>query len=144
MNNEGLPPWPWRDGDVLGELIRSVRDARVGVYALIHTQRRVYRRDESGRAQGGPIPRYGWEPALIHGETKVSWLIGSERWPENATRYPKKPKDGDGKPRIYGMEEFDDLMWRSENAWRLGEHVRSIKDVALLQRIAQMTGFVAP
>ena len=131
---QDLPPWPWPE-KVRGTIIKRREDAAVGLFVLLHTDRRVYRRDETGRARGGPIGRYAYEPAEIVGENKVSWIIGFAR-----ANYPKVPS-ARRPARFYGLEDVEDILWRGAHAYRLGDHVKGIRDIGLLQRIASMTGY---
>ena len=39
---------------------------------------RVYECDETGRSRGGPIWREHWRPAEVIGETRVSWIVGTD------------------------------------------------------------------
>lgn len=135
----GLPPWPWRS-EPKGTIIRRFEEAAVGLYAMTSDHnRRVYRKNAEGQSVGGPIGRYYWAPVEIIGETKTSWLL--QNWRDGES-YPKKPSDARPK-RFYGLDEVEDMIWMDHHASRIGDHVKRIKDVGLLQRIAALTGYQA-
>lgn len=148
MSENELPPWPWQDGEPKGEIIKRREDACVGAWVLVATYRRVYAKDATGRSVGGPLPRYEYGPMKIVGETKFSWLIGN---PDSylfrngdfsrADKFPKKRTDKRGGAIFYGIDDVEDAVWLGSHSYRIAERIRSVKDVDLLRRVAQIVGY---
>lgn len=97
--------------------------------------RRVYQRDESGKAIGGPIWREHWEPLVVVGETKVSWLVGPE-WmlgcdTSRATKVPKKSWPG-----VYKTSEAEiDKAAFVEARWSLAQRIQGCRDYDTLKAV---------
>ena len=99
--------------------------------------RRVYKRDESGKALGGPIWREHWTPCVVVGETRVSWLIGSE-WmldrPDThhrASRVPKKDWPGS----LATSEADIDRAAFVEQRHQLAQRIQNCRDFDTLKAI---------
>lgn len=102
---------------------------------------RVYKRDGTGRAVGGPVWRAHWVPTYIVGETRVSWLVGME-WLVNhprmktlAARVPKK-----GWPHGFALDEaeIDRRAWVVEYSPKLAEQVGRCRHYDTLKAIADL------
>ena len=94
--------------------------------------RRVYARDENGKARGGPIWREHWEPLEIIGETTRSWIIG---------RHGASVQFGDkiakaAWPGALALSE-EDISKRAfvEGRYSLSERVRRCTDYETLKKI---------
>lgn len=79
--------------------------------------------------------RYGnkrsdYEQQEIVSETSRSWLIGP--W---ETKYSKK---GTG---YYNDEQFEQMIWISENGYKIRDKISKIKDYDLLRKIADLIGY---
>jgi hypothetical protein len=101
---------------------------------LFDINRRVYPRDEKGRATGSPIWREHWVPHEITGETSRSWLIG---W------RGKVPKKG-GRGIAFDAAEIDRNAWVIENRYRISESVRQCDDFDRLCAAARLFGIPTP
>lgn len=96
--------------------------------------RRVYARDENGRAKGGPIWREHWEPLEIIGETSRSWLIGTEwmrRSPDRADKVAKSSWPG----TLATSEEDIDRRAFIEERHKLAERVHQCRNYDTLKAI---------
>lgn len=99
--------------------------------------RRVYRRDENGRAVGGPIWREHWAPRFVIGETRVSWLVGDEfmlgksEWFKRADKIAKKDWPGS----LALSEEDIDRRAFVEGRWALADRIKSCTDYDTLKKI---------
>jgi hypothetical protein len=93
---------------------------------VFDVNRRVYKKDENGRSEGGPIWREHWRPITIIGETRNSWLGF------NGTK--KIPKKG-GYGICFSEEELNKEAWVHENGHRIADKLRFCKDYEKLQKI---------
>jgi hypothetical protein len=98
---------------------------------------RVYRKDENGLATGGPIYREHWQPIVVFGENRRSWLAGYERYPY------KIPKTGPHPGFALTEQELDDACWASEHRYRVYRAVESRMhdDLDFLKQIAAMVDY---
>lgn len=96
--------------------------------------RRVYKRDEKGRAIGGPIWREHWQPLEIVGETSRSWLVGPEwakQHPEQASRVAKKDWPGS----LACSEEEIGRRAFVEDRHKLAQRITQCRDFDTLKKI---------
>lgn len=129
IREDQAPDWPrWGSLDPSKAANRRSEIA-VGKVVFVHdVNSRVYT-----RRNGGPDYRHQFVPREVVGETSRSWLVG---W---SHRYGKHPK---ADPQwLFGLEDVEDAIWRNQHAYRIGQHVGSIRDVDLLRKIAEITGF---
>jgi hypothetical protein len=98
-------------------------------YFVFDRNRRVYNRDEHGRAIGGPTHRGHFRPVKVLGETKVSWLVG-----EHFGHIKVKKRE----PWLvlYTEAMVEESVWVEENRHCLARAVSSCTDVARLKEIA--------
>jgi hypothetical protein len=95
--------------------------------------RRVY---EPG-SHGPPIYREHFVAQKIIGETRISWLVGSENadisrnW--TYTKYKKKDPYG-----IYTAEEVEAKIWLNDHGYETSQRVMRCKDVAALKAIVAL------
>ena len=97
--------------------------------------RRVYNRDENGRAFGGPTFRGHFVEVEIARETRVSWVLKY-----CGTKVPKR----DPWSVLYTPKMIDDAEWVDNHAISLGEHVRRCRDVDTLREVAALVGYEPP
>lgn len=95
--------------------------------------RRVYKRDENGRAIGGPIWREHWVPLEIVGETTRSWIVARPGMPASfGAKVSKKEW-----PREWAVSEADierrDMIENGTNA--LARRVERCRDYDTLRAI---------
>jgi hypothetical protein len=105
---------------------------------------RVYPRNASGAAVGGPIYREHFRPHTIESETPRSWVLdGGLKVPKTGGDVREAGGGRYGKTIIYmSAEGVEDAIWRHENAYALGDHVRALTDVVVLKKVAALTGYV--
>lgn len=99
--------------------------------------RRIYRRDETGRAIGPPIWREHWVEVEIIGETRVSWLIGHvfmKTWPNMEKRAVKLPKREFPGEYLTSIEEIGRKEFVSDRHV-LAERIRRCHDYETLKAI---------
>jgi len=84
---------------------------------LLNQNRRMYRKDSSGRGYGSPIHAEMWEEDKIVSETSRSWIIGD--W-----RKIKVPKSGRLAGIAFSREEADQISYVADNQYRVSEMVR--------------------
>lgn len=112
----------------------KVPGIKVGDKFFMHDiNRRVYRRDEAGRATGGPTFRGHFYEVTIDGETSRSWLVG--QW--KPTKVPKSNPFS----ILYTEEMIDDAEWVSEHGPRIARYVQGISNADLLRRLADLIGY---
>lgn len=129
-----LPPWPVLTSGMTGAPIaKRAADIGVGSVAFHYSEsNRVYRRTMDGKAVGGPIGRYYWQPILVHGETRVSWLAGIGR----LTKFPKKPQQY--APQLIGLDDVEDRIWSSRARAKLPDAIRDCEDIAVIREICRL------
>ncbi|TXH56937.1 MAG: hypothetical protein E6Q97_05490 [Desulfurellales bacterium] len=97
--------------------------------------RRIYQRDASGKAVGGPIWREHWEPLVVVGETKVSWLVGPPYMlgsdTSRAAKVPKKSWPGPYKTSEAGIDREAFV----EARWSLAQRIEGCRDYDTLKAI---------
>lgn len=103
-------------------------------FFLYDMSRRVYERDENGRAKGGPTFRGHFYEVTIEGETSKSWITNHGR-----TKVPKSSPF----PPLYTEQMISDREWVAVHAYRISEEVRRLTDVDSLKRIAEIVGYTA-
>lgn len=108
--------------------------------------RRVYRRDASGKAMGSPIWREHWRPAVICGETPRYWLAG-HAIDSNVTLsrcLAKIPKKGDLPSNIALDEQhIERRAWIAEHRGHLANMIRTIECHDTLRKVAELIGYEA-
>jgi hypothetical protein len=84
----------------------------------------------------GPIWRYHWEPCVIVGETRVSWLVGYDHSSRTHHKCPKKGYD----PRIWAFSEaeIDEQEWVQDHRSKIANEVHRCSDPAKLRKIAEI------
>ena len=100
---------------------------------IFDSSRRVYRRDENGRAIGGPVWREHWVGHEIVGETSRSWITEFGR---------KVPKKG-GYGIAFDAAEIDRQEYIHKHRCKIADAVRRCDDYYTLRQIAEMAGYVA-
>lgn len=126
------PDWPrWGSHDP--ELaVQRRTEIKVGAVVFTHNvNRRVYFGGTRGNERISE--RHHFQPEMIIGETRVSWLIGPEWRP---TKYPKRDPSG-----LYGLADIEDRLWVESYAYRLSDAVRRCGDAEKMRQIARMVGF---
>ena len=93
---------------------------------IFNINRRVYQRDEKGRAFGGPIWREHWGPDQITGETSRSWLT---KWGN------KIPKNGKADGVAFSEIEIDQAAYVNDKAHRVARAVQSLSCYDTLKRV---------
>lgn len=96
---------------------------------------RVYKRDENGKAFGGPIYREHFRPIYVIGETSKSWIIGHDK-----TEYFKTPKSNPFSKNLYTKELMEDKILDQSMRYKVVDAVR-YSDVETLKKIAAIVGF---
>lgn len=106
---------------------------RVWVFDI---NRRIYRRDEHGKAHGGPIWREHWREEKVVGETPRAWIT------ECGTKVPKK---GAGS-RVFAFseEEISRAAYVQENRYWIAEKVGRLTDYDTLKKVAECIGYQQP
>lgn len=103
---------------------------------------RVYRRDASGRAVGGPIFTEYFVPHQIVGETKLSWLVGNDgRYKVNKKTLREAGRSGFHGYQWHTEDGKQDAIWRASH--RLG--IKTMLDNATteqLRKVASIIGYV--
>ena len=94
--------------------------------------RRVYRRNVSGQAYGGPIYREHWRPVIITGESGKSWLLD---------RYPLKIGKAKAEAAWKTAAEVDDACWVDDHRHRIAASLHHCSDVEVLKEIARIIGY---
>ncbi len=110
-------------------------EEKIGVGSTVWVfdeNRRVYEKDANGRAQGGPIWIKHWEPQVITGETRVSWLVG---------RWLKFPKNGAPGKVAFSWEEVKEREWVAVHRYGIERCVNSCRDPQALRQIAALVGY---
>lgn len=125
-----LPPWPRHHSATKGKPICNRRaDIAVGMV--------IFRRDENERVYlrsgtfggSGSIERYHYVPALVTGETRISWIINGE--------HKVSKKD----PRfLYGLADVEDELWRRTHRWRI-EQALAAATVEQLREVGKIIGY---
>lgn len=97
--------------------------------------RRVYPPKQPGDiwSKGNPIYREHFVPAVITDETSRSWIIGS--WNR------KVPKNGPHEGYAFTEQEVDDACWANDHRYKLVQHIERLRDIPLLKKIAEVSGF---
>lgn len=106
--------------------------------------RRVYRRDATGRAVGSPIWREHWRAAVVCRETPRYWLVG-HAIDSNVTLancLTKIPKNG--KPPsdvVFDEAAIERLAWVAEHRMALVNKLKTVECPDTLRKIAELIGF---
>lgn len=106
---------------------------RVWVFDI---NRRIYRRDEHGKAHGGPIWREHWREEKVVGETSRSWIT------ERGTKVPKK--GANSRLFAFSEEEIDRESYVQESRHKIADMVRRLTDHDTLKRVAECIGYQQP
>jgi hypothetical protein len=86
--------------------------------------------------------RRGWLESEIAGENRVSWIIGPSY---DSSKVNKKAlAAGELRGWKATRAEVDDVVWVTENAWRLGSFIQGVGDAAILRQVAVLIGYVTP
>ncbi len=101
-------------------------------YFMFDTNRRVYERDENGRAKGGPTFRGHFYEVKVNDETARSWLVG----PYNV-KVPKK----DPWLVLYTPEMIDEKEWVQVHRYSIARAVDTVRDPVVLRKIAELVGY---
>lgn len=97
----------------------------------LDSNRRAYRKDESGKPFGSPLHRGYWKEVQIVGETSKSWILSNDK---------KIKKSGD--PNfVFSEEEVEDRIFVGENRIAISNAVRDIYDAETLKAIAKLIGY---
>ena len=113
--------------------------------------RRVYARDEKGRAVGGPIWREHWVPMVVLAESPVAWwmarsihshLIGE---PTEQLEFVVAAKLLKGRPLpggwAFGSEHIDEMAWVQQHRPAISCAVSRCDDPAILRQVAALVGW---
>lgn len=119
-----IDAYDWFDEDAL----ESAKQEYIWVY---DGNRRVYNRDENGKAIGSPIYRESWNKYKVISETTRSWVL------EYNKKVPKKPEKWQKHAFAFSEQELEDLIWVDEYAYKISEAVRGA-DVGTLKKIAEL------
>jgi hypothetical protein len=112
--------------------VRSIDCSAFPRVWIFDTNRRVYERDENGRAKGGPIWRDHWKEIPIVGETRVSWV----------SRYGDKiPKKG-GYGIAFSEEEIDRAAFVQEHRSKIVRVLERCQDYDTLIKVAGVLGYM--
>ncbi len=93
---------------------------------------RVYRRNEKGRSEGGPIYREHFVECKITGETSRSWIIGRYRMKVN-----KKTLDG----MYISQEQIDLKCWANDHKYGVVRMIEYSTDGAMIKAVADLIGY---
>lgn len=110
----------------------------VGMTVWVYDENhRVYKRDENGRACGGPIWREHWRPMEIVGETSRSWLIGMPglhpKWAD------KVPKRNFPPPNVAtSQDQIDRREFVIESRYHLSRRVAECSDYETLKGVSDL------
>jgi len=108
-------------------------DIKIGDrFFIFNENRRVYKRDDTGKAIGGPTFRGHFEPVTIDGETSRSWVI-QKGW--------KKVPKSDPFSVLHTEEMIDEREFVAVHSYHIGEVVRRTKDADTLRKIAEIIGY---
>ena len=101
--------------------------------------RREYRRNDEGRSFGAPIWIKHWYEEVIRGETKVSWLVGSQYHPDKINKKRLAANELYGYSATWGRVQ--ELAWINDNRNRIGELCKRQGDIAKLKAIAKILNY---
>lgn len=96
--------------------------------------RRVYPRDDNGRAFGGPIWREHWVRLCVIGETSKSWLVGPDWMASQLDRAEKVAKKAWPGNLLTSEAEIERAAF-VEQRYRLAERVQKCLDYDTLKTI---------
>lgn len=97
---------------------------------------RTYRRDENGRATGGPIYAGHFQPHKITGEEKRSWIVLA---PGHAIPNKIGKNTIDGEYSVWNSaERMAAKVWAHENGRTVGDSVRKCTHLPTLKAIAAL------
>ncbi|MGY3588015.1 hypothetical protein [Bradyrhizobium sp. USDA 4350] len=140
-----LPPWPrMPDGwDEAAIVPRRAAPLSIGAIVFVLTDTRVYARKPGALSSGGPIERYRYEPRMIGGETRASWLLTSWSGPFHPDRADKVPKRDLSK--VFGLDDVEDALWICAHQYKIAGAVGALRCPdqarrAALEQIAQILG----
>ena len=104
--------------------------------------RRVYRREDDGRATGGPIYAEHFSAHTIHGETKQSWLLGiNDPFKVNKATLREAGKSGFHGYQWFTEQGREDNIWVHEHRHKIVQKVEREMRAPLLREIASVVGY---
>lgn len=106
------------------------------------SNRRVYRKPNSFSG-GGIIFEEYFQPHVITGETRQSWLVQTTTWggPDKINKQTMLEKDRSFTYRWFSDAQKEAAIWKEHHALRLVEYVRQVDDVDKLKQIAALVGY---
>ena len=107
--------------------------------------RRVYKKDDQGRAYGGPIFEEQFVEGRIVGENRASWLVKTEHR-RDPTKVLKKdltaPSWGGHRATYYTDAGRADAIWREKHRAEIANRVRAFGiPTDQLRAIAKIIGY---
>lgn len=104
-------------------------------FYMFDENRRIYRRDEKGKAIGSPTFRGHFYEVTIEGETSRSWITNY-----GLTKVPKSAPF----PPLYTEEMIATEEFVKEHGYSISEAVRKCRDHNTLKKIAAIVGYDHP
>ena len=92
---------------------------------------RRYRRDQNGRAYGGPIYRDHWVKREVVAETSRSWILNC------GTKIPKTGRRG----VAFTEDEVNQDVYIKDNGHKIADKVRFCNHYETLREVARLVGF---
>ncbi len=101
---------------------------------VFDANKRVYAKDEKGRAFGPPIHREHWVEREVVSETSRSWIVG-RGWEQI-----KVPKKGPRRGVCFSLQEVEQDCWVNSHRYRIAQAVERASYEQLIA-IAEIVGF---
>lgn len=102
--------------------------------------RRRYRAGPDGRSSGPPIYSEHFEPLVITGETKQSWLCREGYGDAKVNKKTLRESNGGFAYSWFTKAQMEDNIWRHEHRHRIREMLDRA-DAATLRRVAEAIGY---
>lgn len=102
--------------------------------------RRTYRRDDAGRASGGPIYERHFEPVTIVGDTKVSWIM--DRYDAKVNKKTLESACPFAERGYFTKSAMEADIWSHDHRHKIAQEVART-GVDQLKEIARILGYAA-
>lgn len=106
---------------------------------LYDANRRVYV-DDDGKKHSAPIYAKSFIKHDVAYETSRSWVLKEY---SREIKIPKNPEQRKFYTVAFSEDEILTLAWVHDNAYKIAEKVRGVRDYGVLQDIAELVNYVA-